>query len=601
MARYRHTWRSNTNGWYHRLDIVPIGETLAGSITTLPAGSIGGIGENEAGFADDRPLGIMQAATMSFTLRWNHLPTALRDSLKQKSSGTERNTFLFFTDRGTNQSTWTLEFAGCPEIQEGAEYEVTAAGDYEVVYECRDCLSLAMLAMSGAATFDPTLVTPADTFEYKQLYEVNSPTYVHEDFIAYIQNPFTRGCVVMSWGEIATFIRLQVSNFIETNYIKSTNTSNAAEDECIDPNLRLADMIDTGARFKTATNTSPRQADADVTDSIAKLIYKIEGPFGGNTVGGLFDTQDQLGWAQAQSLHNVMVDLCETLFVKLFWNPVYNVSGSGDYINYNLGVACIFSNGRSDGTPAQMDLSKKISIEKISEGGGTIARAEVRITTPGGVAEKNVLETVVSDALSRDGTAWTREPIIHNTPTYKRYWKFFNGTRVLYDYLTQTNLILVKDDTSNDVLEKVHEDTQIVLRGVADGGTVTDSITVTNAEQVPIMTEDVSGNKELAKANPAQDAIMQAWVNEIQRTSCLPYALATAAYEAFGNELQALTTVTWVLGATTTIDNLGKVHDLVNAEADAFDHFNWGRAVITKISINYDEATSAITYFMPEV
>lgn len=612
MARYRHTWTNPTNGWSYRLDILPCGSswevgykgaTLSSTVTALPAGSIAedGIGATSLGFADGRPLGLFEAPTMDFTLRWNFLPTALKNALQARSYQSARNVFLFYTDRGTG-STYTLEFAGTPEYGESIEYEITEEGNYEVTYTCRDCLSFALLELAPADIFtdDVTVWNPpgvyGDQFDISSdfLWEVASPSYNALDLRSDAEMVGRYGTMrTATFAQISDRFREYVSDWISEHLIRTENTADAAVLDCADADSRFADLIDTGARFRSAATSSPRSgAASNLTDATAHLVtHVMDNDF--QTAGGLTATQDELGWAQAQSMHNVLKDLCETFFLKASWRPRYVTDGSGDYVDYVWDVACIFASGRANASPVVRSLDAKIEMQELLEGGSAIARAETRITTPGGVAERNVTEWVSANAQSRDGQAWTCEPILHNVPTWKRTFRP-GSNPYLDDALTQTNLICYAETYGGVyAITKAHENTTIVLLGTANGGSATTTVAGTFNDDIPSLSLAFS-------FTPAQQAIVQAWLNTSQRAACLPYTLAVAALTAFGNEQQATTTVKWRIDAGTTPDNVSLAHELTDGEADHFDHLGWARAVIVSMTIDWLEGVSEITYFMPE-
>ena len=146
----------------------------------------------------------------------------------------------------------------------------------------------------------------------------------------------------------------------------------------------------------------------------------------------------------------------------------------------------------------------------------------------------------------------------------------------------------------------MHEDTRIVVRGVANGGTATKYIEVTSADQIPELgTDDTEENAGIA-VDPLQAATLQGFLNEIQNTTCLPYASVKAIYFAFSSPKQATIEVTWRLGTDVIPQRLGLTHNLTNLTATTFSSFTWARACIVSMDVSWGQGTVTVKYFLPD-
>ena len=115
------------------------------------------VGEIETAF-DKLPYGLQSPAQMTLRLVMSNLPAALINKLRDKlafgtinintrsSTGLFKNTFLLFSDRGTNGATYTLEFVGTPSKINSMSYK-KEAGAYVTSVELVDALYDAMVGM----------------------------------------------------------------------------------------------------------------------------------------------------------------------------------------------------------------------------------------------------------------------------------------------------------------------------------------------------------------------------------------------------------------------------------------------------------------------
>jgi len=589
MARYRYGWKNDANGWYHRLDILPYDETLAGSVTTMGAGSVVEIGDMEMSF-DELPVGLMDAPTMSVTLNWNRIPSALKTRLQNVTSGNDRNIFLFFTDRGTNEATYYLEFCGTQANEDSADYDLVNSDDvsiaeYVVKYDLVDCMHHILSSYAGSSVFDASLYTPSDGTKHQAAYEYKTGTAHNYDVAL---NSTAQYFNVSSWSHIMARMRTALSNVLNGDYARTTNATELSDADGVDRTLEWDTLVTTGATFFARTvssNTAGTQLDEDTTYLVTHVVASD-----GTVVGGLWDNSDEYGWYQVSALIDLMRDLCETLAVKASYYPEYVTDAGGDYIRYTWNVAAVGDSTDAFTSALAVDLERATDISTTREGAATIQKAETRYDLNSSRYNYDVTEHVAINQRSRSTRSWNFEPVVHNTPSYKPTVK---GNNKLFESgLYQTNRLC---NLTSGLVMKAHEETVVNLSNLS-----AIAYTSSFSDGRPDFT-GLSDGDPIAD-NETQNAIYTAWLNEAQLASS-PCAVANAMLQAFGSRFQSTVEATYPLSYSNNVrpHRFGYVHNLSNGPQSEFTHLPWSRAAIVGMTVNWTEGTNTIAYVLMDL
>jgi len=592
MARYRYGWKNDANGWYHRLDILPYDETLAGSVTAMGAGSVVEIGDMEMSF-DELPVGLMDAPTMSVTLNWNRIPSALKTRLQNVTSGNDRNIFLFFTDRGTNEATYYLEFCGTQANEDSADYDLVNSDDvsiaeYVVKYDLVDCMHHILSSYGGSSVFDGSLYTPSDGRKFQGYYEyIKTPR--KDSYYDIALNLQVKDYSVSSWSHIMARMRTALSNVLNGDYARTTNATELSDADGVDRTLEWDTLVTTGATFfQRVQDIAAPQTQLD--EDTLYLVTHVYG-FDGTLLGGLWDNSDEYGWYQVSALVDLMRDLCETLGVKASYYPEYVTDAGGDYIRYTWNVAAVGDSTDGLTSALAVDLERATDISTISEGAATIQKAEMRADLNSSRYNYDLSEHVAINQRSRSTRSWNFEPVIHNMPSYKPTVK---GTQGLIESgLYQTNRI--STITSGGDVLKAHEATTVNISNLSGI-----TYTTTFIEPKPEFTESDSGDP-LADSR-TDNLAFTGWLNEAQRSSS-PVAVAEAMLQAFGSQFQTTVEATYPLSYSNNVrpHRFGYVHNLSNGPQSEFTHLPWSRAAIVGMTVNWTEGTNTIAYVLMDL
>lgn len=593
MAVYRATRKSAFDDTQYRIDIVPYDAKIGDSVTTIDEGCIVAIGDVEYAFDDVLPYGLANPMTWDVTLNFSRLPSALQTYIRNRGTtftpavtlgnvsitGEARNTFLLWTDKGTSGATWTLVFCGVVENTESIEYDVNENGELECNISCLDAAYHTLLEIEGSK-----LEGYADFEDYDQR---NTNSTAYESYTTNAR-PWLRWNVFFG-GQRATANMMQwqgvcdsFQEIITEHLVRIATRSNRDNLSLFDNGNAMYDMVNTGIRMYTPTTSFPRNENAQVDETTAYLPTSI---YDANQVrkGGLMDTRDEYGFAQAQSMKDVLSDLCETFGVKAWWVPSYQLDGSEPYIRYDMQVACLLSNGPANGTATAMDLDTSVSTGTVTEGAGLIGKSEARLSLEGD--DKNVTDWVALSARSRSERSVNVEPILHNLPTWKT--KLEGTINRNTQGFAQTNVFYTPLLYPTGVTEwvKLHEYTVMALRAVAGGGAPVDSYTASSSAQF----------------TDASDNGLRLWLIDVQSNAGLPKALTTGIYNAFSVEKQATVDVTWRISDDVMPDQLGYVHNMSNGVASDLTHMSWSEACITKVVFSPSEHTCTVSYFLPGI
>lgn len=586
MARYRHTWPTDY-GWNLRLDIIPYDGTLDDSPTALDAGTVLSIGPLEQSF-DELPVGLMNAPTMSVTLNWTRLPSALQTRLANMTSGNDRFCFLFFTDRGTSGVTYTLEFCGTLANEETADFdpvindEGILTDDYQITLDLVDCLHHVMSSTNGSI-FDGSLYAASNTVNRRLVYDyrVSSQT-AHFDAV---QAKLATHYHVSSWAHCMDRMRTSLSAILDGQYLHTTNASQLADDDSADVTFEWDTFINTGAIFKqrVISSTAGTALDED-TAYLITHVYSSDG----TVVGGLWDNSDEYGWYSVTAIIDLVKDFCETFCVKASYYPTYVTDAGGDYIFYTWNIAPVGDSTDSFTSALSTDLTKALSIGTTSQGSTTIQKAETRFDLNSAKYNYDVTEYVSINSRSRSTRSFNFEPILHNTPGYKPKVFGSNGVREIGLY--QTNRIL--GTLADDYAVTAHQETTVTL---SDLSGITSVIAFSEAR--PPFNESSSG--DTLADNERDHGVFTAWLNTAQQASS-PCSVAKAYRTAFSSGFQCSLEVDFPITYSNNVrpHRFAWVHNLSGGPASVFTHLPWGRACITGMSCDYTTGTNTITYVL---
>lgn len=586
MARYRHTWPTDY-GWNLRLDIIPYDGTLDDTPTALDAGTVLGIGALEQSF-DELPVGLMNAPTMSVTLNWTRLPSALQTRLMNMTSGNDRFCFLFFTDRGTAGGTYTLEFCGTLANEETADYDLVVndegilTDDYQVTLDLVDCMHHIMSSNSGTI-FDGSLYAASNMVNRKYVYDYRvSSSTAHVDFVA---NATASHYHVSSWAHCMARMRTSLSAVFNGQYARTTNATKISDSDGADITLEWDTFITTGCLFfqRTASATAGTQLDEDT----AYLITHVYAP-DGTVVGGLWDNSDEYGWYSVTAIIDLVKDFCETFAVKATYYPTYVTDAGGDYIRYTWNIAAVGDSTDAFTSALATDLTKAISIGTTSQGATTIQKAETRFDLHSAKYNYDVTEFVSINSRSRSTRSFNFEPVLHNTPGYKPKLQTSNG---VYEFgLYQTNRIMGL--LTGDYAIKAHEQTTVNLSQLSG----IDYATSFSEARVPF---NDSQKNDLLADNERDHGVFTAWLNTAQQASS-PCAVAGALQEAFSSAFQTALEAEFPVTYSNNVrpHRFGYVHNLSGGPASVITQLPWSRACITGMSCDYTTGTNTITYVL---
>lgn len=595
MAHYRHTWTNATTGWQMRFDIVPYGSQISSSTVALGAGTVLADNLQQESSFDNIPFGLMNAPTLSVKLNYDRLPTAVQSALETfQSAGGDRNLFLLWSDRGTG--TWTVEFAGTEEQTENLVTQTNDLGEEEYSLNLIDALYHATLTLRAQDVFLASQYAPKN---YRNLLEVATPDYIRTEIVAYSYLGYNMR--IRTIAELATIIKTKLTTYLTTSLTRTANVSVSATVDASDINARIGDYIDTGARFYKASSTFPRVKAASLTDATAHLVTHILN-FSNSPVGGLFALGDDYSIAAEQSLLDFIKSFSETMCVKVSWKPIYVADAGGDYITWAWDIACMFSNTRTDAVLTTLSMAEALESGDLDRGAESIGRTEIQFPLASKDQDRNVTQVEYSNGRSRGERSINIEPVVHNVVSMKDKVIYIEGAWNAYqDQITQTNLICYDSDLIDNQMDKAHEDTRVVVVGAADGGAAVTFVDVSVATDHPWLTSPNFEDRSAMDVDPSQSIALQAWINDVQRNSCLPFALAKSLFLAYSSPMQATVEITWRINANTVPAKLGACYSLTGARATKLPSINWARACIVSVKTDWIKGTSQINYFMPDL
>lgn len=600
MSIYRYS-RELPNGWNVRLDLLPYNENLSGTVVEQPPYGVINIGEQTSEF-DELPFGLQKPQTLKIELDWEGLTPAVRSAIatgrQSTILGEYRNTWMLFSDRGTNKTTWSLEFIGVEDNVDALEFE---PGDNGYVYnaELVDAAYYTMKTLTGYALFRDYL--PEDSTPYTEIFDsletggagtdnqtsiVSTPgvTFWGEASIPYVfRSSFNH---LMTWfGDI-------VGNNMNAFNARITDAFTNPIAGTFDIGDDLPKMIETAVQMFEQNTTAPRSAGAALTKSTAYLTTHVSQTSDASQayakiLGGIASRADKLGWGRDDlTAWDILKRLAETMGVKLSYSFAYDdttyTSPKRPFVTVKWNVRRIASPITTGNTVDQPDyniyLETALTRPSISIRGNNVLKGEARIE---GFSDEDVTEWSVVSRGTESSRSINVEPVLNNIPTYKN--KTTSGIGYLRIGYLQTNNVVTRYGSTTQLL-KAHEDTKVFW-----GPLSTDAITVstTASAQLPQIT------------NPA---LYKLTLAERQVRSCLPYALVKFYSTVFAEEDSASIELEYDLRGSLAYlpQSLGARCYFIGGAASTFVSLPWGRAITTSIVTNWAEGKTKARYYLME-
>lgn len=598
---YRKEWQATSGTRYnYRLDIVPYLANLSSTVIPLSGAEANAIeiGAIESSF-DKLPYGLQSPAQMTLQLVLSNLPDALKTSLQLKmttgtytvgsltSTGNIKNTFMLFSDRGTNKGTWTLEFVGTPAKINSQKYK-KEAGAYVTTVELVDSLYDAMVSMPMSDIEGNTWAGNYHTV----LYDVGFPSVARSDAFhtARVEDTgWSTGYYVESFVDVMTKIRKNITAELVRQTCRTLNTNVAAIEESSDVGTNMPDFIGTCAEFYQCADAYPRTIGTALTKSTAKLVTRVIEKDTGNTVGGMVSSRDEVSWARYETAWDWYKDLCETFAAKVTYKPVYYAGDGSPYIGYTITVKPIKQ--QKGVSKLAMSMDKALEHPEITETEDAVAKAEVRTQL---FSEGNVSEWIVNAGVNRADQQFTLQNYLHNLPvTLDDQLYSGGGDRTRADFrsigLFQTNRIVYESGGQCFIAHPT-----VKLYTTAASGTTYAAIDPNSLQDLGTLPPNpVLGDGSLQEYN--------LWVNAVQSYGGLPFAIGRYVTSVLGKDNIATFEADLRVADYPTIlmgtDALGDVADLsASAVASDIDHLGWSNAVITGVTCDTQAGTATVRF-----
>lgn len=601
MSIFRYS-RQLPNGWNVRLDLLPYNETLSGSVLEQPPYGIISIGEQASEF-DELPFGLQKPQTLSLELDWQGLSSDVRTVISA-GRGTNtfgydaRNTWLLFSDRGTNSTTWALEFAGVEDNVDALELEPTDTG-YTYNAELVDLAYYNLKTMTGANVFFG--YAPEDATPYREVFDSietggtapkdNQTSLVNIPQLISFYQGFTEQAAAFrsSFEHLMLYYRQTCGNYF--NLIDGRASAWATlQGTNFDIGNDLRTLIETAATFYEQSTTAPRSAGAALTKSTAHLTTHISTTTNAaqafaNIVGGLVSSGDKLAMGREDvSAWDILKRLAETLGVKLSYSFGYDnttyTSPTRPFITVKWNVRRIASPitlaNTSTSPDYNIDLTAAVSRPSISIRGNNVLKAEARVE---GFSDEDVTEWARVAKGTESSRSINVEPILNNIPTYKpRTDSGIGWNRIGY---LQTNNIVTRYGATDQLL-KAHETTRVYW---GPGSTQYVEVSTPASAELPQIT------------NPA---LYKLTLAERQIRSCLPYALVKFFSTVFAEEDSAAVELEYDLRKSVAFlpQSLGARVSFTGGAADTFGSLPWTQALCTSISTNWTDGVTTARYYL---
>lgn len=606
--------RTLPNGWKIRLDFIPydvgLGSTLNNPISELDEVCLLELGDHTAEY-DAVPYGLCKPHTLKFKLGWSRLPSAVQDALETGYDGKRTNLWLFYSDRGTNGVTYTLEFAGCEDNVESLELEPLDGGDYAYNVELVDIAYHAMKTTTGEDAVGGKIGTdrianrtPWQMFMEYQRGRNQSHEVLGDLFVDNTQ-------AVMEYVLEGMGVSL-INNYVHhTVQITDPPSEDVADYTSTMRNVFVAALELYGCSTGEPTNVPPLRAkrtpdysypNTNANDSVRPLLstelYLTVGASlkqnSSDYVGGIYSKYDNYGWGRKDlSLYDLIRDLCETLGVKASYKFTYYVKTGGlttDRILVTWYVKRVASSrdwaNDVDTTDVSVSLDGALASPKITKRGDNILKSEVRYETSN---QEDKTELVRVTAGARASRSMNVEPIVHNIPVFLRD---FDERRGRYEAFKQTNHIYFKGRGVGQRLDgttviKVHEDT-VYWYGP-------------KATQYVSVSSTASNNPEYQDDESQQKYSVQ--LAALQAETSMGVALTKFHLKCFSDNNNAIAEVEWAMTNVGFPEyflptGLAGRHTLTGDVTTTFATLPWAYALPCSIKANYVEGKISIKYYL---
>ena len=594
--------RTLPNGWHVRLDFIPYDCALnaAGNTTVeLDAVSLLELGEQKSEF-DAVPYGLCKPQTLKLKLAWSRLPQAMRDFIEAASSAAPstttalQNVFILYSDRGTNGTTWSVEFAGCEDNVEALELEPLGDGQYAYSIELVDMAYFSMKTMMGdnsilSASKKGELQVPNKTPWQMYLNALAGRNEAGDttDLDLYASTVYN----VMDYiaGKLgASAVQLTNSGLPFYDFPGLFDVTNTLRN-IFSAALELYGCTTDGV---VVSGKARRKTTPALTTSQMYLTTNIIERTGGTTIGGIYARGDNYAWQRPDvSLYDIMRDLCETLGVKASYRfsiipngTVTNQSADAIGITWDIkriGSSRDYANN-VDTADVTIDTDRAITQAKITKRGENILKSEVRFETSNSEDKTEIVRVANGARASRSMNV---EPIVHNIPVFL---KEYDERRGRWEPFKQTNLIYFQGDGSNGSpdgsIMKVHEDT---LYWYGPGATHYVSVS-SPASNNPYQNTDE--NQQFYMVQLAS----------LQAQTSMAAALTKLHLKCFSDADNALVEIEYPMSISPYVlpSALAGRHVLTGAGPSTFTTLAWSRALPVSIAVDWMAGTSKMTYYL---
>lgn len=594
MANYLKSWQDQKGtGWNYKLQIVPYDDQIDRwtVCTAFDAdATLITVGEIESAM-NSLPYGLQNPTTLTIDVVFSNLPDALKPYIRAKQAGaakTARNLFLYFSDRGTNSTTWTLEFCGVPSKIGSSKYK-KQAGKYVTSIELVDAMHFAMITYGmdflSSSTF-PTVAGKAFRLYDVNLFGEDRSDSIHECTLE--ATGWANGFSGQSWADYMYAVREWVSFVLQSLATRTANVTDTTVLADSGGYLQTNFVGNTIKFYKPDTTPPyPRVVGTALDKDTLKLAAKVYDEAGA-VIGGMTSASDKYAFARYESVWDWFVDITETMNAKATYRPVWNDPTGNPYISWTWFVQP--PTKAISGSAKTLNLGGALSQPEIVETEQGVGKTEVQVETEG----NDIKSWVVNSGVSRADRQFTLRCKINNAPTTKPDYIIGNqaGDRNIADARSvgffQTNTLYC--DEASTIL-KVHETVGLT----ADGTTWTDYTTSDGATIVGDYPPTFLGS----------DDGLQSWnlyVQATQRYGCLPYSLAKHISDVFGNDLVATFDVDVRITdnpSKVLNENLGELFDLsASSIASELTQYAWSNAVLLSVKAKHSENKSTLTFML---
>ena len=573
MPRYYTEWTDKTTGGTYRLDIVTHDDTYDTTPTALTGDEVVSVVEMTREF-DELPVGVMKPPTLKVVIDWGVLSSTEKGYLREPTSLTNKNMWVFSTDFGSGS---VIEFCGFQANSETAKYTMTPDGRMTVEYELVDMYYdvLAGFTWSGGGSGKIITVTPYTTAGggYGELFDV--------DF----QTPNERADYYYSLKRANTRVQpAALESIIEEIATTLTGSTIAVRGNHYGSDaLKLADVVGDGVvdsikTFPTSactfykSATAPPRAIGSSVSGATLLVPAYVNNNDGGTIGGYCAYGDELGLGQYQSGFDWLRDLAENFAVKIMWTYAERTaSGGTPYIGVEIDAVKIYST-KTGTVPSSVDLTSAIlkGDVEVEEGYAVVGKGETQ--WEGGSDDLTDISVINASGSTRTQRSFTARVKIHNNPRVKdnvtdRSDAPIGAGALTAGYNDAWTVGLDATDTlcyitTGNALARVHETVAI-----NDGNTNT-TYSVADSEDPP------------TGGFSAEDHVL--WCLSVQEASGLSFALASFYATRFGDKTQTLVTFSMPLeqyvdrwcdvGTGITISGLSDLSHITTSNGQVVSH-----------------------------